>query len=76
MEQQSIKEKLSDILTEVNYGQLCIHYFQKNPAWLYSKINREQVNEETADFSEEELAIFKGALVDLSIRIRRVADSL
>jgi len=43
---------------------------------LYNKINREQVNGETDDFSEEELALFKGALVDLSTRIRNVADSL
>lgn len=27
MEQQSVKDKLSDILTEVNYGQLCISRF-------------------------------------------------
>ena len=76
MEQQSIKEKLSDILTEVNYGQLCLHYFQKNPTWLYNKINREEINGEIEDFSVEELALIKGALVDLSTRIRRVADSL
>ena len=71
MEKQSVKDKLNDILTEVNYGQLCLHYFNKNPAWLYEKINGEN-----SDFSEEELALFKGALIDLSIRIRRVADSL
>ncbi len=71
-----VKSKLQDILAEVSYGQICMQYFHKTPSWLYNKINRNTVNGKVAEFSEEELMQFKGALVDLSDRIRRVADTL
>lgn len=76
MAEITVKEKLHDILAEVSYGQICMQYFHKTPSWLYNKINRNIVNGKQSDFTEEELAQFKGALCDLSTRIRRVADTL
>ena len=76
MAQNVVKEKLRDILAEVSYGQLCMQYFHKTPSWLYNKINRNIVNGKECEFTEEELAQLKGALCDLSSRIRKVADTL
>ena len=72
----TVKEKLRDILAEINYGQLCMQYFHKSPTWLYNKINRNIVNGKPSDFSPEELVQLKEALTNLSDRIRRVADTL
>ena len=76
MAENVVKEKLHDILAEVSYGQLCMQYFHKTPSWLYNKINRNTVNGKPSEFTPEELQTFKGALCDLSNRIRRVADTL
>jgi hypothetical protein len=76
MAEVTVKEKLRDILAEINYGQLCMQYFHKSPTWLYNKINRNIVNGKPSDFSQEELAMLKEALCNLSDRIKRVADTL
>lgn len=51
-----------------------MNYFGQKPSWLYHKLEAEAGSEE--GFTDEELFKFKGALCDLSDRIRRVADSL
>lgn len=76
MAEMTVKEKLRDVLAEVSYGQLCMQYFHKTPSWLYNKINRNIVNGKPSEFTDEEIVQLKGALCDLSTRIRRAADTL
>ena len=72
----TVKDKLRDILTLVGFGQVCIQYFGKTPSWLYNKINHNLVNGKTADFSWQELDQLRHALLDVSERIRRAAETL
>ncbi len=76
MSENTVKEKLREILAEVNYGQICLQYFHKSPSWLYNKINRNMVDGKPAELTPDEILILKGALCDLSNRIRKVADTL
>ena len=46
-------------------------YFNKQSKWLYDKID-----ENNAEFSSEEVKQLKGALIDLSDRIRKCAETL
>ena len=46
-------------------------YFNKQSKWLYDKID-----ENNAEFSSEEVKQLKGALIDLSYRIRKCAETL
>ncbi|MGN1239255.1 MAG: DUF5053 domain-containing protein [Paludibacteraceae bacterium] len=71
-----VKTKMQDILCDIAIGRLCMRYFEKSPSWLYHKINQEVINGKQVTFTEEEVQQLKGALVDLSDRIRRTADTL
>lgn len=68
------RSKLNDILVSVSWGHIAMDYFGKKPPWLHHKLETENGCEEC--FTEEELLQFKGALCDLTDRIRRVADSI
>ena len=70
------RQKLSDILIDISWGQIAKKYFGKSPSWLYHKLDSIDGNGGEGHFSDAELAQFKGALCDLADRIRRVADSL
>lgn len=72
----TVKNILSDILMYVSWGELSREYFGKNGSWLYHKLDGIDDNNKTLDFSIEERATLKGALVDLSERIRRAADKI
>ena len=70
------KQRCADILVAISWGEIARTYFHRSPSWLYHKLNQVDGNKKPTDFTPEELAQFKGALVDLSDRIRRGADSL
>lgn len=82
MANSPFRQKLSDILIDVSWGQIAKKYFGKSPSWFYHKLDGVDGNGGnggnggTGQFSEAELQQFKGALCDLADRIRRVADSL
>lgn len=76
MANSPFRQKLSDILIDISWGQIAKKYFGKSPSWLYHKLDGIDGNGGEGHFSEAELAQFKGALCDLADRIRRVADSL
>ncbi len=76
MANSPFRQKLSDILIDVSWGQIAKKYFGKSPSWLYHKLDGIDGNGGTGQFSEAELQQFKGALCDLADRIRRVVDSL
>lgn len=74
--EQTPKQKLSDILLDINISKLANRYFGKSSSWLYHKLDGIDGNGGTGDFSEAELAQLQGALYDLAERIRRAADTL
>lgn len=72
----TMKERMRDLLTAISWAELSRTYFGKSNSWLYHKMNGIDGNGKPTDFTEEELITLKGALVDLSNRIRKAADTL
>ena len=69
----TIREQVWDIIVEVSWGQISEQYFGKSRSWLSKKMNGKGFNGGEGDFTEEEKKQLKGALFDLSERIRKVA---
>lgn len=75
-QRDSVKAQLQDILMHVSWGDISREYFGKSGSWLYHKLNGIDGNKKPTDFTVEERYQLKGALIDLSERIRRAADSI
>ena len=73
IEKQTVQQQLWDIIVEVSWGQISEQYFGKSRSWLSKKMNGKGFNGGEGDFTEEEKEQLKGALFDLSERIRKVA---
>ena len=73
---QSVKETLNDIAVVISWAKLSKKYFDRSPSWIYHKIDGIDGNGNAGGFSHEEMEQFKGALYDLSERIRKTADQL
>ena len=71
-----VKQKMSDILIAISWREIARTYFGKSSSWLYHKLDGIDGNGGTGGFSPEEALQLKGALCDLSDRIRRAADSI
>ena len=69
----TIREQVWDIIVEVSWGQISEQYFGQSRSWLSKKMNGKGFNGGEGDFTEEEKEQLKGALFDLSERIRKVA---
>ncbi len=72
----SVKEQLRDIMVAVSWADIAQHYFGKSSTWFYQKRNGVDGNGKPTDFTPEEKEQLRGALCDLSDRIRRCADAL
>ena len=73
---QSVKETLNDIALDISWAKLSKKYFDRSPSWIYHKIDGIDGNGNAGGFSHEEMEQFKGALYDLSERIRKTAYQL
>lgn len=71
-----VKLKMSDILVAISWREIARTYFGKSSSWLYHKLDGIDGNGGQGGFSPEEAMQLKGALCDLSDRIRRAADSI
>lgn len=71
-----MKQQMDDILLAISWGNLAKTYFTKSASWFYHKMDGRDGNGKPTEFNLEERAELKGALVDLSNRIRRSADSI
>lgn len=72
----TVKAQLEDLLISISWSDLAKRYFGKSGSWLYHKLDGLDGNKKPTDFSEEEKYQLKGALADLSDRIRRAADNI
>lgn len=69
--------KLEDIIISVSWREFAHRYMNIKAPWLYDKIyGFNQYGEPVPPMTEEELAKFKNGLLNLSERIKRVAESL
>lgn len=72
----TMKSTLKDILISISWTDLSKRYFGKSNSWLYHKLDGIDGNKRPTAFTEEEKYQLKGALIDLSNRIRAAADSI
>ena len=75
-ESQSMKKQLADLLVAISWADLSRTYFGKSSSWLYHKMDGRGGNGKPTSFTAEEIEELKGALLDLSNRIRRAAESI
>ena len=75
-QQITMKKRLEDIYLDISWRELSRHYFDKSVSWLYNKLNGRDGNGGRGDFTKEEALKLKSALIDLSERIRRCADTI
>lgn len=73
---RDVKQKVSDILISISWRDLARTYFGKSSSWLYHKMDGIDGNGGEGGFTPEEATQLKGALRDLSDRIRRAAESI
>ena len=71
-----VKSRLSDIIMKITWREIANDYFGKSSSWLYHKLDGINGAGEKSGFSEEEIMQLKGALVDLSEKIRKAANRL
>ena len=71
-----VKKQLSDIYMKITWREIANDYFGKSSSWLYHKLDGIDGNGGRGGFTQDELAVLKGALVDLSSKIRNAADRL
>lgn len=73
----TLHQKLQDILLSVSWREFSHRYMGKKEGWIYDKINGfNQYGEPVPPMTDEELTNFKNGLLDLSERIKKVAESL
>lgn len=73
---KTMKQQMDDILLAISWGNLARTYFTKSASWFYHKMDGLDGNRKPTEFNAEERAQLKGALADLSDRIRRAADTI
>ncbi len=83
VQRDTMKTKMWDIIVDVSWAQISQtwaqisqKYFGKSRSWLSQKLTGINGNGKETEFTEDEKEILKGALVDLSNRIRVCADKI
>lgn len=76
VEKETMKKKLYDLLVAISWADLSRTYFGKSSSWMYHKMNGIDGNGKPTSFTPEEAEKLKGALFDLSHRIRVAAESI
>ena len=71
-----MKKKLKDVLMAISWREFANTYFQRSSSWFYHKMDGIDGNGGKGGFNEEEVEQMRGALIDLSNRIRRVAENI
>ena len=71
-----MKTRISDIRMALSWREFSNTYFQHSSSWLYHKLDGIDGNGGVGGFTPEEVEHFRGALFDLSERIRRVAENI
>jgi hypothetical protein len=72
----TVKQRLQDILLSVSWREVANTYFDRSASWLYHKLDGIDGNGGVGGFTDNEKEQLRGALVDLSDRIRRAADNI
>jgi len=71
-----MKKKVKDIQMAISWCDFANTYFQRSSSWFYHKMDGIDGNGGIGGFSVEEAEQMRGALIDLSNRIRRAAENI
>lgn len=71
-----MKKRVRDIQMAISWRDFANTYFQRSSSWFYHKMDGIDGNGGVGGFSPEEVEQMRGALIDLSNRIRRVAENI
>lgn len=71
-----MKKKIRDIQMAISWREFANTYFHKSSSWFYHKLDGIDGNGGQGGFNEDEAEQMRGALIDLSNRIRRVAETI
>lgn len=71
-----MKKRIRDIQMAISWREFANTYFHRSSSWFYHKLDGIDGNGGEGGFTEQEAEQLRGALIDLSERIRRVADSI
>ena len=71
-----MKKKVRDIQMAISWRDFANTYFQRSSSWFYHKMDGIDGNGGEGGFNEEDVEQMRGALIDLSNRIRRVAETI
>ena len=71
-----MKKKMADIMLSISWRDFANTYLQKSSSWFYHKMDGIDGNGGKGGFNEDEAEQMRGALIDLSDRIRRAAESI
>ena len=72
----TVKQRLQDILLSVSWRDIANTYFDRSASWLYHKLDGIDGNGGVGGFTDKEKEQLRGALVGLSDRICRAADNI
>ena len=74
--EETLKQRLSDILLDVSWAKISKRYFGKSSSWMYHRLNGIDENGNKTDISYSERLQLRNALLDFSERIRKAAESI
>ena len=71
--EETMRNRLDDILLIVSWREVANYYFKKSSSWLYHKLDG---IDSKGGFTPEEAMQLKAALKDLALRISTAADRI
>ena len=71
-----MKKRIKDIQMTISWREFANTYFQRSSSWLYHKLDGIDGNGGEGGFTYQEAEQMRGALIDLSNRIRRAAENI
>ena len=71
-----MKKKVKDIMMAISWSDFANTYFHKSSSWFYHKMDGIDGNGGKGGFNQDETEQLRGALIDLSNRIRRAAEDI
>ena len=71
-----MKSRVKDVMMAISWRDFANTYFHKSSSWFYHKMDGIDGNGGTGGFNAEEAELMRGALIDLSERIRRAAEEI
>lgn len=72
----AVKKRIQDIQLLVSWREIARTYFGKSSSWLYHKLDGIDGNGGVGGFTEDEKVLLRGALCEVSNRIRAAADRI